>query len=300
MVHFLKISSSNARDFSSLTYSNLRDKLVHIDTTDSTFAIGAAIFKKPVGMVLALVNQPSYRGTIESLYVVNNYRDQGIGTTLMRMIEEQLAQKGCKELQLNYRKPDDVEDDVIERIIRKGGWEKPKDVNTLFKLKDWQKVLDASWANVRMPSSCQVFRWCDLGNEDMRRLKEDEKRVSNEEEYFSPFVEADFDSDSSLGLRYNGQVIGWMITRRLSQDVIAFSNLYVKKDFQGRIFGPLILAESIRIAHDNKIPKAIFVVRNANKRMLGLSNRHLKKFSYEIRLGYNSVKILKNTRWAGR
>ena len=115
MVHFLKISSSNARDFSSLTYSHLRDKLIHIDTADNTIAIGAAIFKKPVGMVLSLVNQPSYRGTIESLYVVNNYRNQGIGTTLMRMIEEQLAKKGCKELQLNYRKPDDVEDDVIEK-----------------------------------------------------------------------------------------------------------------------------------------------------------------------------------------
>lgn len=292
MISFFEISSSNALDFLSLTYSQYENKLTNIDSEKNAFAIGAAIFKKPVGLVFSSMDPQTYTGSIETLYVLGKYRNQGIGSTLMEMIEKLLVKKGCKKLQIKYRKPVNSEESVIEKIIKKSGWEKPRAVEIFFKLKDWQGILSASWMDMPISPSCQFFHWRDLSDEDIRLLKEEEKSSSKGEEYVSPFIKEDFDSDTSLGLRYNGKIAGWIITRGLSDEVILFAILCIKKDFQGITFGPLLLAESIKRAYKKNFLRAFFTVNNKNKKMLRLSNKRLKKFSYEIKQGYESRKYL--------
>lgn len=266
--------------------------LINIDSKKNVFAIGAAIFKKPVGLVYSSMDPQTYTGSIETLYVLEKYRNQGIGSTLMEMIEKLLVEKGCKRFQIEYRKPINMEESVIEKIIKKTGWENPQATITFFKLKDWQGLLNESWMSMPIPPSCQIFYWRDLSDEEIRLLKEEEKGLSMENGYFSPFIKEDFDPDTSLGLRYNGKIAGWIITRRLPNEVILFAIICIKKEFQGLIFAPLLLAESVKKAYKKKYSRMFFTVNIKNKVMLRLSYKRFKKFSYEIKESYESRKYL--------
>lgn len=293
MISFFRIESSNAYNFLSLTYSQFENKLINIDSEKYAFAIGAAIFNKPVGLVFASIDTQTDTGSIETLYVLENHRKQGIGSTLMKMIEKLLEGKECKKLQIKYRKPVNSKESFIEKIIKKSGWEKPLLKNCFFKLKNRQEILNELWMNIPMPPSCQVFYWRDLKEEEIRLLKEEDKKTSEDDEYLSPFMKEDFDPNTSLGLKHNGEIVGWNITRRLSDKVILFALICIKKEFRRGKFAPLLLAESIKKAYKNKFSKAIFTVDYKNKKMLRLSNKHLKKFSYEVREEFESEKYLR-------
>ena len=242
MISFFEINASNAHNFINLTYSQFENRLINIDSEKYAFAIGAAIFKKPVGLVFSSIDPQTYTGSIETLYVLENHRKQGIGSTLMKMIEKLLEEKGCKKLQIKYRKPVNSEESAVEKIIKKSDWEKPLAVKSFFKLKDWQGILSELWMDIPPPASCEIFYWRDLESKEIQLLKEEEKKKPAYDEYLSPFMKEGFDAETSLGLKHNGKIAGWNITRRLSDEVILFALICIRKEFQGVLFGPLLLA----------------------------------------------------------
>jgi hypothetical protein len=79
----------------------------------------------------------------------------------------------------------------------------------------------------------------------------------------NPFAnkEMPMETINSLGLRYQGEVIGWIITHRPNPETIRYSNLYVDPRFYFKGFAISLLIKSMQLHQlTPDVPHALFEV----------------------------------------
>lgn len=90
---------------------------------------------------------------------------------------------------------------------------------------------------------------------------------------------------NSFGLRYRGEVVGWIITHRVNAETIAYSKLFV--DLEHRHKGEVIklLIKSIKAQQNSPVPYALFKVNHlkTGKRWREFIEKRLTPFARSIR-----------------
>jgi hypothetical protein len=137
---------------------------------------------------------------------------------------------------------------ALERVLAKSGWETPvpRMLTARFSLDaarrtDW-------YGRYPLTEGFEVFPWGELSREERDAL-----RASQEER---AWIKPDlvpwnhdtygFEPVSSLGVRYRGELVGWVINHALSPKVVRFTCSFIRRDLGRR--GKLVPAfsESIR------------------------------------------------------
>ena len=195
-----------------------------------------------------------------SLFVQAEYRNQGIATNLLNKIEQILAQRGCQKVTIVYMtgKPTTP---VLEHLLQKYHWSKPE--SRMLVCKTDIRILNAPWIEMyeKLPSSFTIFPWCELTDRERATIQKQQEQENWIREDLIPFkYEQDMEALTSLGLRYQGQVVGWLISHRIAPDTIRYSCGWVKEDLQktGCLLA-LIVKASKRQARA-KIPNALWSV----------------------------------------
>lgn len=204
-------------------------------------AFEATFNKVPVGLAVACILSDILMGEIYSVYVDPHYRNQRIGSLLFARLKEEFKIHKCTYVNLIYPAKSTTTP-FLQKILQNQGW---KDngrfiIRCLFD----GPIFNPPWLqkNYEFPSEIEEFPWSELNEKEKEFLKHQESQLTFPR-YISPFGQnpSQIEHINSLGIRYKGKIIGWMITHRISQDTIRFSALYVQKEFLKRSWIKLLV-----------------------------------------------------------
>ena len=235
--------------WTAMTFPSYRQALAlvgtpHTDSEGSRMIACAAIEDGlPAGLGLAQVpKDPSQPAEILSLFVRADVRGRGIATGLVEGLEAAARDAGRDAIMGVYMtgKPSIP---VIEHIFAKRGFDPPVLRKAAVRITPEQAVNCPWWGRGRLPEGGEMFMWRDLKPEEREHMM----RTHAEKPWIDPLLEpwicdARADPISSVGLRVNGEVLGWVINHRAPPNFVVFTTAFVRKDFQriGALFKLLV------------------------------------------------------------
>lgn len=254
----------------------------------------ATKFNEPLITVVAVHNQQfagaaivemflDGRGRLLSYFVAPQFRGNGIGQRMLQYAEQALRQKRAKRFVMRYRS-DWKSLDTIEHITSKQGFNPPK-TNLMLCKSDCEVIYKAPWFNsYHLPKGYTFFDWKDLTPTDRQHIG---KRKEQEDWYpdaLTPFqIEDKIHYPTSVGLRYEGNVVGWMLTHQIAEDTVQYTTLFVSPELQrmGRAIGVLIEAIRRQIAMYNggsPLRYGAFQVESSNELMIRFVERRMRPY----------------------
>jgi GNAT superfamily N-acetyltransferase len=281
MYSIIRLTDRVAANYLHLTFPHLRHLLKDIDRDSSIIALGATCGDEPVGLAIAEIWQNSheqYSAEIVSILVADAHQNAGIGTALLNVLEEALYRRACCDAILVYPagKPTTP---ALERLLQKYRWTPPQP-RMLVCQTTMAQIAKAPWLDTcKLPDSFEVFPWGELTPEERSQIQQRYKAQKWYPQALSPFQEeAYIEPINSLGLRYDGEVVGWTISHRYLPDTLRYTALFVRQDLQRMGRAIALLSKAIRLQHDHKIPNAIFTVECDNAPMCSFTKRRMASY----------------------
>jgi GNAT superfamily N-acetyltransferase len=209
----------------------------------------ARLGAEPVGLILTEVPfHRQHEGEILSVFVVESRRGQGVATALVTSMEDRLRRGGLQSITAVYMSGG-PSIPAIERVFAKCGWSAPE-VRALSVRFTPQEAMRTPWFGrvALRDADFEIVAWKDVRPEERAAAREAHERAPwvrqglefwNHDHY-------GFDEVSSLGLRYHGQLVGWVINHRIAPGQVRFTCSFMREDLsrRGRIL-PLY-TESVR------------------------------------------------------
>lgn len=279
------LNKVNSCEYDNLTFPSIQKRWNIYKQRGKLLGVAAFYEKTMVGLVIGECIANTTKAEIISLFVEPNYRHQGIGTNLIQYLEKGLIKVGCKQVQVHY-KTSKITPTDFEPLLTNCGWKKPQ-TKMILGFGNLENIAaKAPWLNhlsqYQLPSDLEIFLWKDLTQSEREEILKTQKEKPWYPEVLSPFY-PDFrlETINSLGLRYQGKVVGWMINHRVSEDTIRYSTLFVAKEFQRSGKAMLLLAKSMRLQSESSIPFGKSAVQIENQSMLRIVSRHLTPYLIE-------------------
>ncbi len=253
------LSAGEAARFTEMTFPVYRHLLalapapLHPEQGDQKrvqpIAVGAFGEGEPLGLALAELPLEETRAPqLLSLFVASGLRNRGLGSELVQRIEEEVGRRGFDRLQVVYMTGKESTP-ALERVLEKRGFGTPE-VRTITVRFTPEEAASTPWfGKVQLPpDDYQIFAWGELKPSERETLM----RTQTERPWIASGLEPwrhdrhGFDEVSSVGLRYRGEVVGWVINHRVSRSMVRFTCSFMRKDLgkRGRIL-PLF-SESVR------------------------------------------------------
>ncbi len=194
---------------------------------------------KPTGLIVArLPTDVEPAAEILSIFVAPDLRKQGIATYLIGSLEEALIRRGVPSV-LGVYMTSLPNIPAIEGMFAKSGFSAPVRRAVIVRTTP-EEMSNANWyKRARLPSNCTIFPWSELTPDELETMK----RTQAESHWIHPDLEPwnfdkDFDRQSSVGMRRNDEVVGWVINHRASEKMVAFTISFMREDLarRGRIF----------------------------------------------------------------
>ncbi len=294
MYKFVTVNSAAATSYERLTYPTFRPRLSALDHDCSTVALGVHLGLQPIGLILAETSTERKSAKILSLFVIPEHRGHGLGKTLLTYVEEKLFQLGCLQANLVY--VSNATTPALERILKHCNWSNPQ-LRMLVCSGSIINIKDASWLKLHnaLSASYTIFPWVELTLQERELIQKQQGSYPWYPEILCPFEdEENIEPLYSLGLRYQNQVVGWMITHRVSIDTVLYTSLFVRQELQRLGYAIPLLATAIRLQLEStKDTKAVFTVDANNTPMVKFVYRRLAPYLTDIRKSWGSSKLLK-------
>ena len=287
------LKDSTAAKYEKLTFPNFRYVLRNIDSEKSIIAIAASYLEQPVGLALAEIWQNDSSAQVYSIFVEPPHRGAGIGTALLTRLEEELYQRECTKTELVYMtgKPTTP---AWEHLLQKCNWAHPQPRMLVCK-GQIETVIEAPWMKKysRLPSSYRIFPWLEITQEERQAIQQQQEAQPWIPENLIPFkCEENLEPLNSLGLRYQGQVVGWVINHRISPDTIRYTSAFVREDLQkmGRVIS--LFYEAGKRQVEAKIPNVIWATPVLHKSMVAFIKNHWVPYLNFVEETRGSFKLL--------
>ncbi|MFM6093015.1 MAG: GNAT family N-acetyltransferase [Dolichospermum sp.] len=285
------LDSSTAKVYEKMTFPLFRPRLQTLDQEGMTVAVGITDLGQPMGLALAQIQPDGVSAEVLSLYVGAERRNTGIGTALLNFLEGVLLKRGCQLLNMVYM-TGKATTPALEKLLEKCAWSSP--TPRMLICKSDRRVLDAPWLKMyeKLPPSFTIFPWCELTHEERKTIEEQQKSDPWIPEELVPFLhEEGMEALTSFGLRYQGEVIGWLITHRIFPDTIRYTCDWVREDLQKTGCLIALHAKAHKRQAIAKIPKAIWTVPLHHENMVRFEE-YEKEYLTSMEQTKGSFKIL--------
>ncbi|MDZ8106205.1 MAG: GNAT family N-acetyltransferase [Nostoc sp. DedQUE12a] len=277
--------------YSSLTYPLYRSRLQTLTLEGNTIAIGASVSDKPVGLALAeILGDGSAK--VLSLFVEPSFRCLGIGTALLNALEKELTFRNCTSIEIVYtlEQPTTL---ALQRLLQKRNWPSAKPRMLICKTTT-DDMINAPWMKLsRLPASYEIFPWMEITPQERVALKKQQEEKQWMASDAIPFdYEQDLEPLNSIGLRYKGEVVGWLITHRTAPDTIRYTCSYVRPDIQkmGRIIPLYIRATQLQM--EAGIKRGTWTVSLMHTSMIAFVKKHMGPYLISLEQSMGSSKLL--------
>lgn len=196
------------------------------------------------GIVIAVIEKTLKMAEILFVYVRPEHRNQHLSRQLVAKVEAAARKEGAHMCTCVYPLADPFTE-AVEHTLKALSWKgkRPFLIRCFFD----PFTFNPPWLrfDARYPPGYEEFLWKDLTSDDRAELsaKKWQRRFSPS---VSPFRgEENIELLNSLGLRFQGKVVGWMITHRVDPETIRYSSLYVERSLQMTGIAMKLLAHAI-------------------------------------------------------
>ena len=294
MYSIQRLTGFNAFSYRSLTFPSFQPYLQNLLVGGNLIAIGAADGDQSIGLALAEL-RPDGSAKVLSVLVRAPYREQGVGTALLTHLEQELISSGVSTVTIVYADGKST-NQALEQLLHTCGWSPPEPHKLICRCT--QAMQYAPWVTAyTLPKTFEIFSWIDLTSEDRRQLEHQQKTQHWIPDSLLPFkYESSMEPLNSVGLRYRGEVVGWVITQRFRSDTICYSCSYIRPDLQqrGRII-PLYAEAIKRHCTRPDIPNATWVVPYIHAGMVQFVQRRMAGYMTSMDEFRRSLKTLDST-----
>jgi len=277
----LLFNTPTIKAYQALTFKQFQAKLdLPISPKDNLIPIGINLLGRPIAFLLA--NLEDQKIHIYSLFVEKTFRRQGLASLLLSTLNQYAKNNHIKKLSLSYviNRP---ESHLIESFLQAHQWSKPIPEMFLCHVEGIKVVemLKSDWMNrYQLPDKFKLFPWSEITPKEFSALIENPFYIPE----YTPEFE-NFETLNSLGLRYQGEIIGWMLTKAYKPNVILYHNLFIKKEYQklGRAIPLLAASIKKQCQYNPHLQGGIWQTKAHNKPMIRFIKRCLAPFSEEIK-----------------
>jgi GNAT superfamily N-acetyltransferase len=222
----------------------------------------------PVGLALVEVGGPAApAGTAQlfSLAVLPAHRGRGLGTRLVAGAEGLARDAGAETVEGAYRTSWRSRG-AIEALLRSRGWSPPETRLVLARGESGFARRFLRAPAPELPPEAELFTWDDLPEAERDRILARQREDPWYPEILTPFQEEPrLEPTVSVGLRWRGEVAGWMICHRVAFDTLQYSALFLRDDLRGSGLGRALLRDAVRRRlADPDIRHAILAVDASN------------------------------------
>lgn len=289
------LQDSAAVNFQRLTFPAYQMTLHQLESDPSLVALGASHQEEPVGLALAEIWEDQ-SANILSLFVEPTHRGKRIGRDLLHHLEAELFERGCNKVQLVYTlgKPTTP---VLEKLLETNHWSVPQPRSLICKAHA-ETVLQAPWMQKysRLSSDYSICSWLEVTPQEKQFIQQQQAEIEWIPSNLVPFKhEENLESLNSLALRYQGQIVGWLINHRLAPDTIRYTCSFVRQDLQkmGRIIS--LYAEAAKRQVEADIAYGIWVTPLFHEPMVKFIKNRLAPHMIYLRETRLTYKLLNKT-----
>lgn len=146
----------------------------------------------------------------------------------------------------------------LEKQLYDSAWSRPKPMIRQYFIDI--ASLKPNWLlqERRLPLGYELFSWTELTKSEQRRIKVQANQGYYPYDVFPYGRSGNPHSLTSVGLRAEGKVIGWMATHQIDPLTLAYSALYIDAAWRAQKLSMNLLTEAIRRHKATSIPNAYF------------------------------------------
>jgi GNAT superfamily N-acetyltransferase len=251
--------------YCTMTFPGLRLMLHMLAEDFPIMAVGASCGKEAVGLALASTKPDDSSARVLSIYVEPEHRNVGVGTRLLATLEEVVSARACQRLSLTYF---DVlpTAGALEQILARNRWSDPEVDMVMVKGSDevGRVVVESEWMKKKrtLPSGYEIFLWSELTAEEREAIIRRQAAGPWYPEELSPFREAAImEPLNSLGLRYQGEVVGWLVNHRIGPETIRYTPLFISQEARSVSAAFMLITEAIRLQGQAGIYNFLFLFK---------------------------------------
>ena len=232
------------------------------------FALAALLNGQDAGLLLGSVPQQAlkerYRGTnaeIMSLFVAAEHRRKGVGATLLAAAEELLRGLGQPFVHGIYM-TGTPSIEILENMFSASGWNPPSFRFAMASF-SYEKIREAGWIRkVPRIKGYETLPWHEVSLDEMKAAKarDDEEPWIADALKFWDFAPHLSDKATSLGIRYKGELVGWVLNHRFKESqTLRFSNAFVRWDLARLGLALPAVAKSINLMPEGEYTHGTFM-----------------------------------------
>lgn len=282
------LSPDAVATYEGFTFPARRNALPNLCADPRFVVLAGSWLGTPAGLVVAALGADGQSAVIDSLFVSEIHRAAGLGTALVTAAEDHLRGTGCRKVAITFPTAEG-QSSPLERVLEKCFWQPPVISHEMIQchahLPVWLQSLSFRggdealvWDQIPAPMAKKVQR--SLGVWYPPQV--------------SPF-RGDVYHPSSYWYVADGQVAGWLLTRRIG-DILLYNTYYVRPELQGTGRALPLLAQGIRTQLELAIPYACLRIEHLpeppNPYLLRLYEKRLKGLAFVVRRYVQAVKVL--------
>jgi GNAT superfamily N-acetyltransferase len=226
---------------------------------------------EPAGLILGCVPDLAGAGGLPddpellSVYVAPEARRHGMGRVLVGEMEAAIAAHGFARAEAVYM-TGGPGIPFFESVLARRGWSPPAVRMFVFKGTIQQLQCSPWFGRFELARGFELFPWSALQASDVAALQESHRRTGWIAEDLQPWLHSALDA-SSLGVRYRGEVVGWVLNHRLDDETIRFTCSFMRRDLARRARIMPAWYESIRRAAEAGYRRLTFTVPARHQEM---------------------------------
>lgn len=251
-----------------------------------------AVGSPTVGLALASVFSELNFSIVHSVQAKDGTEEQLLA--IFDVLEKELVKEGVQTATFKFY-DEGKRSNVLWEVLKKRSWAEPE----LFMLKYFLSyTFNPPWLKkpAPFPKGFTEFPW--------KKLKPKEKLDLLRKQtqgtfplHLSPFSvdEKLIEPMNSLGLRYKGQVIGWMITLRVAPDTLSYAILYIAPEYQKTRYAMRLLADAIEINKRSKVTHAVFDINieQSDSKWIAFIEKRIAPYAVDVVKMFSSWKTFR-------
>ncbi|MCG7974243.1 MAG: GNAT family N-acetyltransferase [Candidatus Thiodiazotropha taylori] len=247
---------------SSLLHPALHSQIDGKSLREPLVGVTALIDLQPVGLILCELDDCG-KARIVCWNVLPHYREKGIGSRLLSHLEQMLSANEIGML-THLTRSDLPSFKIVEATLIPRGWSCSERLR-LYKVTKSNYKEPVWFDQVTLRQGYSLFPWNKLRSTERAQIVAKQNAGNWFPGELTPFQEeSTIEWSNSIGLRFQGEVVGWMITHRVATDVVQYTALFVAEEHRSQATGIALIADSVKRHLAVGGSRAIFQVRSDN------------------------------------
>lgn len=231
------------------------------------------------------------------LEVKEAFRNLGVGAELLKRFENDSTDLDLLELSVIGN---EESHGAILRVAKKNGWSDPKISSYCYRTTIKKFFESVPWAGKHREYRYQkyFFPWKELTSAERNQLKNEEGPDSwrDESNPASPLVFGnDFEPSTSLGVRIDGEIVGWMINGLYGADTVLYGSYFVRRPYRNAGMAISLLLEALKRQREVAIPNCVWFAQKSNPAAKRLYDKILAPCILSRNAVYITRKILRDS-----